>query len=457
MSDVTANQSNLRVLGGGIAPRPAPATTVGVVGWLRENLFSSLLNTILTILSLILLYFTVPPIIEWAFLDAFWTSFDYDGNGEIGRNDCRVEVLDADGKAINAVRGACWMFVAERWEQLLFGDFFKDGSLLRPTLAFIGLFIAVAPMLFDQVPGRNVLLLFAVVYPLLAIWLLSGTGIGIYYELVYLGLIVSILPFLFPHMPMREPLTKFARIYPLLAVVLIAASFFVSADGLTLVPGILTSVDTHLWGGLLLTMVIGVVGIVLSLPIGVVLALGRRSHMPAVKLLCVIFIEFIRGVPLITLLFMASNMLPLFFPEGYDFDKLVRALIVVVMFSAAYMAEVIRGGLQAIPKGQYEAADALGLSYWKSMYLIILPQALKIVIPGIVNSFIGLFKDTTLVLIIGLFDILNTAKLALTDAKWIGSVKEAYAFVALVYFIFCFAMSRYSIWLEGKLETGHKR
>jgi len=207
----------------------------------------------------------------------------------------------------------------------------------------------------------------------------------------------------------------------------------------------------------MLTMVIGVFGIALSLPIGIVLALGRRSNMPVVRLLSVIFIEFIRGVPLITLLFMASNMLPLFVPESWNPDKLIRALTVVVMFASAYMAEVIRGGLQAIPRGQYEAADAMGLSYWKSMYLIILPQALKIVIPGIVNTFIGLFKDTTLVLIIGLFDILGSAKAAIAHANWIGLSKEAYVFVGVVYFVFCFSMSRYSIYLEQKLDTGHKR
>lgn len=238
----------------------------------------------------------------------------------------------------------------------------------------------------------------------------------------------------------------FSLAYPFLAWWLLSGGFF----GLEFV-------DTHKWGGLLLTVVIGVVGIVLSLPIGIVLALGRRSTMPAIRMLCVIFIEFIRGVPLITLLFMASNMLPLFFPEGVDLDKLIRALVVVVLFSSAYMAEVVRGGLQAIPKGQYEAADAMGLSFWKSMFLIILPQALKIVIPGIVNSFIGLFKDTTLVSVIGLLDILGIAKAAVTHSDWIGLAREAYVSVAVVYFVFCFSMSRYSIWLEQKLDTGHKR
>ena len=219
----------------------------------------------------------------------------------------------------------------------------------------------------------------------------------------------------------------------------------------------LTAVETPLWGGMFLTLVIAVTGIVASLPIGIVLALGRRSEMPVVKSLCIGFIELWRGVPLITVLFMASVMFPLFMPEGVTFDKLLRALIGVMLFSAAYMAEVVRGGLQAISKGQYEAAQALGLSFWKMMALIILPQALKIVIPGIVNTFIGLFKDTTLVLIIGLFDFLGSAQKVATNTEWLGFAVEGYVFVAFGFWIFCFSMSRYSQHLENKLHTGHKR
>ncbi len=214
-------------------------------------------------------------------------------------------------------------------------------------------------------------------------------------------------------------------------------------------------VETPLWGGLFLTLVIAITGIVASLPIGIVLALGRRSHMPIIRAVCVGFIEFWRGVPLITVLFMSSVMFPLFMPEGVNFDKLVRALVGVAIFSAAYMAEVVRGGLQAIPKGQYEAAQALGLSYPKMMVFIVLPQALKLVIPGIVNTFIGLFKDTTLVLIIGLFDFLGMAQLAATNPDWLGFAVEGYVFTGFGFWIFCFSMSRYSQYLEKKLHTGH--
>jgi general L-amino acid transport system permease protein len=201
----------------------------------------------------------------------------------------------------------------------------------------------------------------------------------------------------------------------------------------------------------MLTLILATVGIVLSLPLGVLLALGRRAdNMPVVKSLCIVFIEFWRGVPLITVLFMASVMLPLFLPEGVNFDKLLRAVIGIVLFQSAYMAEVVRGGLQAIDKGQYEAAEALGFGYWKSTRLIILPQALKLVIPGIVNTFIGLFKDTTLVLIIGLFDLLAVVQAAFADAHWLAYAVEGYVFVAVVYWVFCFGMSRYSQHLEAR-------
>jgi general L-amino acid transport system permease protein len=218
-------------------------------------------------------------------------------------------------------------------------------------------------------------------------------------------------------------------------------------------------VETPLWGGLLVTLVLSFVGIAVSLPLGIVLALGRRSKMPVVKLICVIFIETIRGVPLVTVLFMASVMLPLFLPPGTSFDKLLRALIGVALFASAYMAEVVRGGLQAIPKGQYEGADSLGLGYWQKMGLIVLPQALTLVIPGIVNTFIGLFKDTSLVSIIGMFDLLGIVRQSFSDAAWATpqTAMSGLVFCGLLYWMFCFGMSRYSMYTERRLDTGHKR
>jgi general L-amino acid transport system permease protein len=219
----------------------------------------------------------------------------------------------------------------------------------------------------------------------------------------------------------------------------------------------LPHVDTQKWGGLPLTLGLSVIGLACAFPISILLALGRRSRMPAIRVLCVTYIELIRGVPLITVLFMATVMFPLFMPTGVNIDQLLRAQIGLIMFAAAYLAEVIRGGLQAIPKGQYEAADALGLSYWRKNRLVILPQALRIAIPPLVNVFIGFFKDTTLVIIIGLFDLLGAARQGLTDAAWGAFSQEAYLFVSLIFFIFCFSMSKYSRYLERTLNTGTRR
>ena len=280
-------------------------------------------------------------------------------------------------------------------------------------------------------------LLFYGRYPADELWRVNLCGIV---------LAVSLVLMLIPRFPFKGWVGAFVLlIYPVFC-------FFILYGGLGL-----RIVETPLWGGLFLTLVIALTGITMSLPLGVVLALGRRSSMPVVKSVCIAFIELWRGVPLITVLFMSSVMFPLFMPEGVNFDKLLRALVGVMLFSSAYMAEVVRGGLQAIPKGQYEAAQALGLSYWRMMVLIILPQALKIVIPGIVNTFIGLFKDTTLVLIIGLLDFLGSAQAAATNPDWLGFSIEGYVFVAFVFWVCCFSMSRYSQHLEDKLHTGHKR
>ena len=293
--------------------------------------------------------------------------------------------------------GACWAYVSYWFKQLMFGRY-PDAELWRIKLSYVVFGVGLIALMLPKIPYKGWIAAFLLfVFPLIAFVLYSGGAMG------------------------------------------------------------LDIVETPLWGGLFLTLVIAVTGIVASLPIGVVLALGRRSEMPVVRTLCVSFIELWRGVPLITVLFMASVMFPLFLPEGLNFDKLLRALIGVMLFSAAYMAEVVRGGLQAIPKGQYEAAAALGLGYWRMMGLVILPQALKLVIPGIVNTFIGLFKDTTLVLIIGLFDFLGMAQLVATNPDWLGFYIEGYVFVALGFWVFCFGMSRYSLHIEDKLHTGHRR
>ncbi|MEM5500815.1 amino acid ABC transporter permease [Ahrensia kielensis] len=275
-------------------------------------------------------------------------------------------------------------------------------------------------------------------YPFEERWRVDLTGIL---------LVAGVIPLAMPSVPYKKWNAIFVLIiFPILAFILLTGK-------LGLEP-----VQTSLWGGLLVTLVVAIVGIVVSFPFGIFLALGRRSNMPIIKMLSIIFIEFWRGVPLITVLFMSSVMLPFFLPDGVSFDKLLRALVGVTLFASAYMAEVIRGGLQAIPKGQYEAGDAMALTFWQSTRLIILPQALTLVIPGIVNTFIGLFKDTTLVLIIGIFDLLGIVQLNFTDANWASSKTPATGliFAAIIYFIFCFGMSRYSMYMERRLDTGHK-
>jgi general L-amino acid transport system permease protein len=233
-----------------------------------------------------------------------------------------------------------------------------------------------------------------------------------------------------------------AHVYFIVGFFLVHGGFF----GMQIVP-------TDKWGGLMLTIVVAAVGIVSAFPIGVILALGRASHLPIIKSISVTYIEFIRGVPLITILFMSSIILPLFFPEGISFDKLLRALIGIALFESAYIAENIRGGLQSIPKGQYEAADAIGLSYWQKMFLVILPQALKVAIPNLVGVSIALFQDTTLVLIIGLFDLLAMVRLSAADSYWLGYETEGYVFVTFIFWFFCYSMSNFSQKLEKRFNT----
>lgn len=356
---------------------PPPSNTTGVVGWMRENLFSSLLNSVMSVAVIYLLITSLIPVIDWVFVSSVFTG--------------------ADKSVCEGIEGACWSFIVNRLPVFAYGSYPAELTW-RLDLCFLLLVLSFGPQFFDKFPYKLPLGIFSLTaFPVISYFLIAGGSFG------------------------------------------------------------LEHVETEKWGGMALTLMIAYVGIVAALPFGVVLALGRRSEMPVIRTFCVTFIELWRGVPLISVLFMSSVMLPLFLPEGMNFDKLLRALIGITMFQSAYMAEVIRGGLQAIPRGQYEAAKALGLSYWKSMNLIILPQALKLVIPGIVNTFIALFKDTTLVLIIGLLDLLAMVNSAITDPAWGDVAVEGYVFAALCFWVFCFGMSRYSIKLEKKLHTGHKR
>ncbi|WP_067215616.1 amino acid ABC transporter permease [Stappia indica] len=420
------------------APRmPPPVSETGAIGWVRQNLFDSVGNAIMTVVGIALLALILPPAINWLFIDAVWTG--------TSRDACIVEGA-----------GACWAFVYAKFGQFMYGRY-PDPERWRVDLTGLLLIAGLVPAAIPRVPfKRETVLYLLVVFPIAGFILLTGgdvdlsgsfwTGLAI---LAVLSLAITALICRNAGIAPASPLKIVAAMYLALAAIFAVVSFDFG----------LRPVETQLWGGLLVTLVVAIVGIVASFPLGILLALGRRSKLPAVKLVSVIFIEFWRGVPLITVLFMSSVMLPLFLPDGVNFDKLLRALIGVALFASAYMAEVVRGGLQAIPKGQYEAADAMGLSFWQGIGLIIMPQALKLVIPGIVNTFIGLFKDTSLVLIIGLFDLLGIVSLNFSDANWASPNTPAtgFVFAAFVFWIFCFGMSRYSIYMERRLHRGHAR
>lgn len=363
MSDLTTSTASEQM-------KP-PKRNVGVYGWLRENLFNSWFNSILTLLTLYGFWLVIPPMINWVFLDSLWFS---------------------SAEACRDIEGACWSIIPNNISFIFFG-FFPADQQWRPLWAMILLFVLV------------------------------------FYS------------------KDRKHWKRSLAVYWLVGLVVMGTLMHGGVFGLPVV-------ETDKWSGFPLTLMLSLFGMVFAYPLGVLLALGRRSKLTGIKSLCVVYIEMIRGVPLISLLFMSSVMFPLFLPEGMTIDKVLRAQVAIILFTAAYIAEVVRGGLQAIPKGQYEAADSLGLGYGKTMRLIILPQALKIVIPPSVGILISAFKDTSLVVIIALYDVLTTTKVTLSNPKWMGFSSEAYLFLAVLYFICCYAMSSYSRKLEKDLHTG---
>lgn len=415
-----------------------PLASVGFVGWLRSNLFSSWFNTILTLAALAFVWYVLSGVLPWTFLSV-WNA------GSL--TECR-EIAKATWGETHG--HACWAVINDRWVQLLFG-FYPSHLYWRPILALILLLISIAPILFSEVPRKLIYL--TLIYPFLLPWLMWGGSIWVSYS-VLVGFLVGY--------GIIKVFTE--RLGQLSAIVLAVLSTIIwwsllgpllaTALG-SILPIALEPVVSRDFGGFLLALLIGVVAIGCSLPIGIILALARQSDLLIVKAISVGFIEFIRGVPLITLLFVASTLLNIFLPPGSDFDIILRVIIMVTLFASAYMAEVIRGGLAALPRGQYEGADSLGLDYWQAQRLIIMPQALKISIPGIVSTFIGLFKDTTLVSIIGLMDPLGLSQGIRANAEWNGIYWELFAFIALLFFIVCFSMSRYSMYLERKLQTDH--
>ncbi|MFB9149955.1 amino acid ABC transporter permease [Roseovarius ramblicola] len=412
---------------------PPPATETGVIKWLRENLFSSVPNGLLTVVTAYVVISLLMAAAPW-FLNGIWDSPSLTA--------CR-EMLD--GRT-----GACFAVLTERWNQLLFGFKYPDELYWRPTLAFVLLFVAIAPVLFIKFLPRQ-LLIFTGLYPFIAYWLIWGGSIVVPI-MALLGVVAGVLVY-------RRTLTVSAGVAVLAGIAGALVFWWLAGFVTANMAGVmaLEPVPSRDMGGFMINLMLGVVCVSLSLPFGIMLALGRQSSMPIIKWICVVFIEFIRGVPLITLLFVANVVLAYFLPPGTTFDLILRVIIMITMFASAYIAEVIRGGLAALPRGQYEAADSLGLDYAQSMQFIILPQALKISIPGIVNVAVGLFKDTTLVSVISMFDIVGMIRgPILASSEWNGVYWELFGFAALLFFITCYGISQYSQWLERQLQTDHR-
>ncbi|PCH75281.1 MAG: amino acid ABC transporter permease [Rhodobacteraceae bacterium] len=430
--------------------RVAPIFETSVVGWLRKNLFSNTFNTILTFITLYIIYLTISGVFTWGYVDATFVA------------DNRRECYD------NSLTGACWAGVIDWFDNIFYGRYPRD-QIWRINFGGLLLALWMAPMWMGPVKGK-VLIGISVVafYPFLAGYLFSGGDKGMFMQvMIALALVAFIINManMVIGLSNKQSLRQFLirvlgqstapdktqrNILLILAVAAFGAAFFWQSGW-----GV-EGVSWTKWGGLFLTLVISGIGIASALPGGIILALGRRSKLPVLRVLSTGFIEVFRSVPLITVLFMATTMFPLFMPEGFVLNKLVQVIIAVVLFNACYMAETVRAGLQAIPKGQFEGAHTIGLGYWGTMGLIIMPQALKHMIPNIVGSFIGLLKDTTLVSIIGLFDILGMLRSISKDQPWLGLHKEPLVFGAILFFIICFSMSKYSRHLEVKLSAGSR-
>jgi general L-amino acid transport system permease protein len=420
----------------GVAPARLPPTTDdGAIGWLRKNLFSSWGNAITTILLIAFLVWLVSWFVEWGLLQATFRA-------ESGQDCARSH-------------GACWALIGEKFRYIFFGSFPYEQHW-RPLFAVLTM-LAMLLLSSDRRMWN---------WRLAVVWV-AGSFItfllmfGQIFVPVTLIFVIALLAGGGAFLARRKVAERGERI-AWLALTGIGAAYVVLRL-LGVLPGVsipitpFSYVETGLWGGLPVTMILATYGLAVAFPYGILLALGRRSNLPLIRGLCIGFIELIRGVPLISLLIMASVMLPLFLPSGTNIDKFLRAQVAVILFAGAYIAEIVRGGLQSLPKGQFEAADAMGLNYGQKTAFIVLPQALRVVIPPLINTFIGFFKDTSLVLIIGIFDFLSTANQALVDPVWTGYPGEVYLFAAAVYFCFCYSMSRYSKYLERELNKGTRR
>jgi len=411
-----------------------PAVETGAFGWARKNLFSSWGNGITTIVLIAAILWLLSSFLNWAVINAVWTA--------------------PSGQACRG-HGACWALIHEKYRLIFFGTYPYEQQW-RPLLAIV----AMLAMLILSSDRRmwNARLIWIWTIGSFVTFLLMFGEFNISSSLIYfIALVVGAIA-----QSVRSTTGTPAEVWGWRAVAGVGLLGLVlrivgAIPAWTIPIHAFSYVETGLWGGLPVTIILATYGLLFAFPYGILLALGRRSHLPLIKGLCVGFIELIRGVPLISLLIMASVMLPLFLPSGMTIDKFLRAQVAVILFAGAYIAEIIRGGLQSLPKGQFEAADAMGLNYPQKTILIILPQALRVVIPPLINTFIGFFKDTSLVLIIGIFDFLNAANQALVDPAWAGFPSEVYLFAAFVYFCFCFSMSRYAKYLEVELNKGTRR
>ena len=501
-----------------IPQSPPPALEAGAVKWVRENLFSGIFNTVLTLLALYVVVRFAIFVFPW-FYNGVWEASS--------RKEC-LDILREAGKGT----GACFAVLVDRWDHLVFGFKYPQDGYWRILLAFLLLIVAAGPALFSSLPRR--MLLFTAFYPFLAFWLVWGGSLWL--PLTILGLIIATM-LVFRLISSQIPLNIRQIVSGVIGVICgagLAYLLFIGAQELvfiansvgtegmiapiaygvfwimaifafvfcvpmgifvgyaiynsyedgglvsivasllfgylafvyllspiwmalnSIIPIELQAVASRDMGGFMLNMLLGTICVSLSIPLGILLALGRQSPMPLIKGVCVVFIEFIRGVPLITLLFVANVMLAYFLPPESNFDLILRVIIMITLFSSAYIAEVIRGGLAALPKGQYEAADSLGLDYGQATRLIILPQALKISIPGIVNVAVGLFKDTTLVSIISMFDLVGMIRGPIQNStEWTSVYWEVYGFGAMLFFVVCYSISQYSQWLERQLNTSH--
>jgi len=430
--------------------RPAPISETSVIGWLHKNLFNSATNVVLTFIMLYIIYLSVSVVYTWGVVDATFVA------------DNRRQCYD------NSLTGACWAGVFHWFNNIFYGRYPRE-EIWRINYGGLLLALWMAPLWMERVKGKVLVGVTVVVfYPFLAGYLFSGGDKGLFMQVMVSAALVA---FAFNMANMAAGLFKKQSLSALAIQVLglgntpdkTQRNILLGLTALVFAAAYVWQMSWHLdfiiwtkWGGLFLTLVISGIGIASALPGGIILALGRRSKLPILRILSTGFIEIFRSVPLITVLFMATTMFPLFMPEGFVLNKLVQVIIAVVLFNACYMAETVRAGLQAIPKGQYEGAHTIGLGYWRTMGLVIMPQALKYMIPNIVGSFIGLLKDTTLVSIIGLFDLLGMLRSISKDTPWLGLHKEPLLFGAMLFFIMCFSMSKYSRHLEAKLSTDNR-